>query len=352
MKPIKFIIYSLLFFNFTIGLSQVSTDDLTISNNLAPLSPNNIFKTEGYYNWGGSILKSPDGKYHLFYSRWEKKYTFSGWLTHSEIAHATSDNASGPWTYVSTVLKGKRKNTWDAIAAHSPKIKFFNGKYYLYYTSTNLEDKNISDKELLNIATKGPNHPLWYKALRPNQRTGVAVSNSICGSWKRMKNPLIEPSGPISTLAINPAISKGKDDKFYLIVKGDKPNEKKFIRNQAIAISDSPTGPFTIHNKPVIDYIGAEDMSIWYDETRKRFYGVFHAHTFIGLINSIDGINWSKADDYILMLQSLKMSNGSSLNPYSIERPFIYIENKKPKVISLAVLDHNEAYSVFIPIYE
>lgn len=209
---------------------------------------------EGYYNWGSSIQKGKDGKYHLFYSRWKKEYKFTGWLTHSEIAHAVSDNPAGPWKYKATVLKGRGKGHWDAITAHNPKIKYFNGKYYLYYCATNMGEKEYSENDLIETAHTGYNHSNW-KILRPNQRTGVAVSKSLHGPWQRMDKPLIEPSEPITTLTVNPAITKGKDGKYYLIVKGDKPNEKRFIRNQAIAISDSPTGHFEIQPKPVIDYL-------------------------------------------------------------------------------------------------
>ncbi|MBT7093458.1 MAG: hypothetical protein HN936_09440, partial [Bacteroidetes bacterium] len=69
-------------------------------------------------------------------------------------------------------------------------------------------------------------HPNWA-ILRPNQRTGVAVSSSLSGPWTRMEQPLIEPSGPITTLTVNPAITQGKDGKYYLVVKGDKPNEER-----------------------------------------------------------------------------------------------------------------------------
>ena len=140
--------------------------------------------------------------------------------------------------------------------------------------------------------------------MRPNQRTGVAVAESLNGPWKRQDKPLIEPSGPITTLTVNPAIDKGKDGRYYLVVKGDKPNETQFIRNQAVAVSDKPEGPFVMQAAPVIDYVDTEDMSIWYDDGRARFYGVFHSNhdgQFIGLITSADGTTWKKAADYWMM---------------------------------------------------
>ncbi|MDB4581554.1 glycoside hydrolase family protein [Draconibacterium sp.] len=329
--------------------SQNQYDSLKFSDRLQSISENNIFQTEGYYNWCSSIIRGDDQKYHLFYSRWKKKYKFTGWLTHSEVAHAIADSSVGPWKYKETVIEGRRDGKWDAITAHNPKIKFFDGKYYLYYVSTNMGDKIFTEKELIETAHVGYSHDNW-KILRPNQRTGVAVSNSINGPWERMDQPLIEPSGPITTLTVNPAIDKGKDGRFYLIVKGDKPNETRFIRNQAIAISDSPTGPFEMQAKPVIDYLDTEDVSMWYDKKRDYYYGVFHAHTFIGMVSSCDGINWDKALDYELMKKVISLENGKSIQPDRLERPFVYCENDEPKVLSLAVKKGDDSYIVFYPV--
>lgn len=349
----KFTFFSFLFlFSASASiLAQNSNDDLKFSDNLQALSEENIFKTEGYYNWCSSIIKGDDDQYHMFYSRWQKKYKFTGWLTHSEVAYAVADSPTGPWKYKETVLKGRRNGKWDAITAHNPKIKYFEGKYYIYYCSTNLGDKEFTEEELVETCETGYSHPNW-KILRPNQRTGVAVSNSINGPWKRMDQPLIEPSGPITTLTVNPAIERGKDGKYYLIVKGDKPNETRFIRNQAIAISDTPIGPFEIQAKPVIDYLDTEDVSMWYDKKRDYFYGVFHAHTFIGMVSSRDGINWDKATEYELMKKSIPLRNGESIKPDRMERPFIFCENSEPKVLSLAVKKGDESFIVFVPITE
>ncbi len=345
---------SLLLF-FTLSLfnvySQEHPDNLFFKDRLQPISRENIFKTEVYYNWGASIIKGDDGKYHLFYSRWKKEYSFTGWLLFSEVAHAVSKSPAGPWKYKETVLKNRGKGYPDAITAHNPKIKFFNGKYYLYYISTNLGNRDYSEQDLIETAHTGYSHPNW-KILRPNQRTFVATSTSINGPWKRPNKPLIEPSGPITTLTVNPAITQGTDGRYYLIVKGDKPNEKRFIRNQAIAISNSPNGSFKIQDSPVIDYIDTEDMSMWYDDSRERFYGVFHAHKFIGMVSSPDGINWKKATEYALMKKIVPMTDGTILMPDRLERPFIYTENGQPKVLSLAVKKGDESYTIFIPVKE
>lgn len=326
-----------------------NADNLYLHDQIGPISVANMFQTSGYYHWGASIYKGDEGLYHLFYSRWKKEYTFTGWLTHSEIAHAVSDSSTGPWEYCEIVLTGRGQPHWDAITAHNPKIKHFEGKYYLYYCSTNIGNKKITEAELAETAKTGYEHPNW-KILRPNQRSGVAISASVNGPWERMDRPLLDPSLPIATLAVNPAVERSRNGKYYLIVKGDKPGATGFVRSQAVASAPSPVGPFQMHKKAVIDDIDTEDMSLFY--ANKRFYGVFHAHDFIGMITSEDGLNWKKANDPVLMTKRIKMQDGSILELERLERPSIYTENGKPHTLSLAAKQGNESYSLHIPLVE
>ncbi|WP_236252772.1 glycoside hydrolase family protein [Echinicola sp. 20G] len=322
-----------------------------MSKHIQPVGQENIFKTEGYYNWGGSVIKGEDGKYHLFYSRWPKSTQFSGWMIYSEIAHAVSDQPVGPWEYKETVLEGRGKGHWDAITAHNPKIKQFKGKFYLYYVSTNLgENKDYNEDDLKEISRSRLSHP-GRKVARSNQRTGVAVATSLDGPWTRQNQPLIEPSGPITTITVNPAVAQGKDDRFYMIVKGDKPNETRFIRNQAMAISDHPDGPYEIQPDPVIDYIDTEDMSLWYDESRGMYYGIFHTpEGFIGLVSSEDGLKWKKASEYQVMPKEMKMDDGSILKPDRLERPFVYEENGQVVMLGLAAKQGDNSFVITIPL--
>lgn len=328
-------------------VSQEKEISLDIHKMMKPLQKDGVFCDSLYYNWGGSIVKDEVGTYHLFYSRWKRAYTFNGWLTFSEIAHAESNAATGPWQYKETVLKGSGQGNWDAITAHNPKIKYFEGKYYLYYIATNLGDKDFTYDDLVALSTKSLKDS-DRGMLRKNQRTGVAVSNSINGPWIRMDKALIEPSGPIATITVNPAIDQGKDGNYYLIVKGDKPNEKRFIRNQAIAISKSPDGPFIIQPNPVIGNLDTEDVSMWYDDKQAVFYAVFHAHSYIGLMTSRDGLHWEKAVNYEITRKKIKLEEGGFLIPNRMERPFVYSENNEPIVLCLAIKKGNDSYTIFI----
>jgi hypothetical protein len=334
--------------NFFSGYTQEKEEVLIVKSDFKPITEDNIFKDEQYYNWGAAIIKGEDELYHLFYSRWQ--VDFSAWLTFSEIAHATSKSPNGPWEYQETVLKGRGKGYWDAITAHNPKIKYFEGKYYLYYISTNLGEIEYTDEDLIATHGKSLQESQLRKTLRENQRTGVAISSSLDGPWERLNQPIIQPSGPITTITVNPAIVKGEDDRYYLIVKGDKPNDDNFVRNQAIAISTSPVGPFQMQPKPVIDYQDTEDMSLYFDTENKTFYGIFHAHEYIGLVFSSDGINWKRPSNFEIFNKEIPLENGGTIRPDRMERPFIYFENNKPKTLSLAVKKGNQSYTVFVPV--
>lgn len=330
--------------------AQDRPDLLRLKDRLQAVDESNFFKTEGYYNWCPSIIKTEDGVYHLFYSRWKKEYGFGGWLTNSEIAHATAASPTGPWKIIGTILTGAGRGHWDAITAHNPKIEYFDGKFYLFYIATNMGEQAYTEKEMVETGRTGTAHSNW-KILRSNQRTGVAVADHINGPFKRMEKPLIEPSGPIATITVNPAITKGKDNRYYLIVKGDKPGEKRFIRNQAIAISDKPTGSFQMQPRPVIDYLDTEDMSIWYDKKRDYYYGIFHStEGFIGMVSSPDGIHWNKAHDYVVMPKVIKMKSGELRKFDRMERPFIYVCDDEPRVLSLALKKGDDSFLVFIPL--
>lgn len=322
-----------------------------LSDKITSINEDNIFRDSLYYNWCSSIIKGEDGKYHLFYSRWERSKKFHAWLTDSKVAHAVADQPEGPYKYVNTVLDFDKDiyKAGELISAHNPKIKYFEGKYYLYFSTTTLE-RDITREEIKETAQSGQPHPT-RNALRSNQRTFVASASSLDGEWAINGKPLLEPEGPIATIVNNPAITQGPDKRYYLIVKGDKPGAIKFERNQAIAISDFPDREFVIQPKPVIQDWDTEDVSIWYDQPTARFYAVFHAHTYIGMMTSLNGIDWEKAKDFTIMKKKIERTDGKpSIMPDRMERPFIFVENNKPEVLSLAVKKGDDAYIVIIPL--
>lgn len=67
-------------------------DDPRLSDFEKKLRPvGRALEFEGYYVWCSSPIEGPDGKIHVFFSRWKKSKSMSGWINGSEIAHAVAD---------------------------------------------------------------------------------------------------------------------------------------------------------------------------------------------------------------------------------------------------------------------
>lgn len=322
MKPLR-LLSIFLFFSFSIiGKSQTTVDTDTLDIELAPFTADNKFETPGWHNWGGSIIKGDDGIFRLFYSRWRVSDGFLAWLTDCEVAVATSPNPSGPWTYQYTALTS-RDSGWDAFTAHNPKIKKFNGKYYLYYISTT---GNFTEQEIDNIVAGGYSGPNW-PTLRNAQLTGVAQSDSLSGPFIRNTDPILQLAPPLYNIIVNPAITRGPDGLYVLMVKGDKfPGGGQRI--QAIATASSPTGPFDLQPQPAVSDFDTEDASIWYDHTRSRYYAVFHAHSIYGLITSVNGIDWTQANAYNIGPKSFEQADGGSFATSRMERPNVWTNSQ------------------------
>lgn len=340
--------------------TQESTDNLNLASKLQEVSEINILRDKNYHNWGSSIVKAEDGKYHMFYAQMSKELGFSTWLTDGIVSHAVSDHPAGPYVFKEVVLKGRGKGYWDAHTAHNPRIKYFEGKYYLYYMSTNVGDKELTVEEFAQARKSGISNK--YRALvRENQRIGVAVSNSINGPWERFDVPIVLPSGPIAQITCNPALTERPEGGYIMILRGDKPNVKyangssptqsELIRSQAIALSERPVGPWEIQPKAAVGNLNSEDPAIWYDQKRKRYYGIYHAFGYMGMITSTDGINWEKAKHYKVLDKAIKKSDGTEVSVHRLERPYVYVENGEALVLTVAALDMDgNAYSLCIPL--
>src|ERR1700754_686693 len=75
---------------------------------------------EGYYIWCNSPIYGPDGKVHVFFSRWVAKKKMSGWINGSEICHAVADTPESEFKYIETILAPRGPGFWDATTCHNP----------------------------------------------------------------------------------------------------------------------------------------------------------------------------------------------------------------------------------------
>ncbi len=172
---------------------------------IRPVPRSAVMKEDNYFIWCGTMVKDKDS-YHLFYSRWEKKYGFQAWVTRSEVAHATSKSPFGPFTFRDIALPARGSEYWDGLCTHNPTIHRFGSKYYLYYMG------NTGDGD----DTPGLNGQLNWTH-RNRQRIGVAVADSPNGPWKRFDRPVIDvsedPDAPDALMTSNPAITRGTTEK-------------------------------------------------------------------------------------------------------------------------------------------
>lgn len=293
---------------------------------------------EDWYAWCPSVIRAEDGTCHMFHSRWPKSIGFLSWLSHSEIVHAVAERPEGPYREIDVVMPPTGPGRGDWFTAHNSKIKQLGDRYYLYFIQTRGDSFAVDGPaKRVEMAKTGYRHPLWMKEARPNQRTFVAVSESLDGPWTVTPEPIIQPAKTITTLTVNPAVCQGPDGTYFMIVKGDKPKATGFVRNQALATAPAPEGPWTIRDKPVIDDLDTEDASMWYDRTRERFYAVFHARGFIGLMTSVDGYNWEKAKQYRLTPKEIPFDDGTVWKPDRMERPFVLTDEKgRPQMLFVA----------------
>ena len=355
MKKFFFLITLLSCIGCISDRQTICPDELNLSAMLQPIPDNAVFEDSTYYIWGSSPVKGDDGKYHLFYSRWEKKYRFSAWVTHSEIAHAVPDHLFGPYTHHDVALPERGEKFWDGHTTHNPTIHRFGNKYYLYYMG------NRGDR----VETKGLN---WSH--RNAQKIGVAVADSPYGPWKRFDTPLVDASNdataPDALAVSNPSVVQCPDGKFLMVYKAIGRKNKMPFGGPVVhmtALSDSPTGPFVKNPKLAFTCEGsnfaAEDPYIWVQG--RRFYaivkdmtGVFtHRGRSLALFTSEDGLDWQLAKHPFVSDLNLNWEGGRRDSVFRLERPQVYLEDGLPKALFLAVTPlkpEDNAFNVHIPL--
>ena len=283
-------------------------------------------ETEGYYVWCSSPIDGPDGKVHLFCSRWEARRKMGGWIKGSEIIHAVADNAEAPFVYQETILS-PREGFWDATTCHNPLIRFIDGKYCLFYMG------NSNGKT-------------------DTKRIGMATADSLDGPWRRPDKPLLE-AGTAGAwddhCTTNPAFIK-RDGRYWLYYKSWNTKEYeegtgpiKGNRKYGLAIAERLEGPYVkYNNNPVIDFSGKgnnrqfEDAFIWEEKHKlkiiARDMGIFNHESGL-LMESKNGIHWTEPviaynalTDYVTLPPA-----PAHLKKYGrLERPMLLIRNNRP----------------------
>ncbi|MFI3248871.1 MAG: glycoside hydrolase family protein [Rikenellaceae bacterium] len=291
--------------------------------------------------WGASMIKGEDNLYHIFYSRWKKSLGWS-WTTDSEIAHAVSSSPYGPWEYKDVALPRRGREFWDGWCTHNPTIHSFDGKYYLYYMGNTGNGENYCTPQQAALN--------WEH--RNGQRIGVAVAESLDGPWRRFDTPLIDasedPEAPDALLTSNPSICRHPNGEYLMIYKSvAKKNAAPGYGPVSLmaATSMSPTGPFVKSPRQPFDFQGeqfpAEDPYIWYQDGRYRAIvkrvssGEARNHSLM-LYESDNGLDWREAKESHLSDIEVLWEDGKLQKLDHLDRPQLYVEDGKPKVILFA----------------
>ena len=169
---------SILIYYFVLAVCFISPDSIMsqdkktdeaisvkpLTERLLPSPQNSGFRMDGFFVWGGSVIKV-NNTYHLFASRWPEETKFpQGYREHSEIVHATADNPLGPYEFREVVLKGRGGTWWDGKMCHNPKIVKAGDYYVLFYIGSAVGS--------------------------PLRKCGYSFSKSIDGPWERLGEPL------------------------------------------------------------------------------------------------------------------------------------------------------------------
>ncbi len=327
-----------------------SSPDYDFKSMLQPVPATARFFDPEYEIWCGSAIKGEDGTYHMFYSRWLRSLKHEAWVTHSEVARATSDSPFGPWKHQSVIMPPRGDGFWDGDCTHNPTVIRSDGRYYIYYMG------NHGDGTYWNH--------------RNNQRIGVAVADSPSGPWTRFDKPLIDvspdPDAPDALMIANPSVTPRPDGGYLMIYKavsskGEMPKGGQVTH--LVATSDSPAGPFTKTYQEVFGKSGvifaAEDPYIWRGEDRywaivKDFAGHFtKSGTSLALFQSTDGLDWKLAKHPLVSTLEFTWKDSGLQKLTAFERPQLLLENGKPLALFCAASENKDrvgTYNVQIPL--
>jgi hypothetical protein len=97
-----------------------------------------------------------------------------------------------------------------------------------------------------------------------------------------------------------------------------------------VAVADSVTGPWTRLDRPIVEPTGPiKDM------TCNPAFG------YMGRITSKDGLNWERATHYKFLEKKIYKTDGTELKAARLERPYIYVEDGVPTVLTPAIREQS-----------
>lgn len=281
------------------------TKDVWGADNVLPRDPDNGLEDstmKQWCYWDGQIIKGPDGRYHMFASRWDQSKGHRGWFG-SVAVHAVSRNALGPYKDMGMAWPDNQGGKGHNV------------------TALVLPDKR-------------------YAVVVSETRPGdVFVSQSLDGPWKQLGSIKVDANGfnPRDARMSNVSVLLRPDGKFEIVP-----------RSGAIWISsDGILGPYKIQGPSIYAGIPGlptrdlEDPVIWYSgglyhivvncwSERKAFH-----------LTSPDGIaNWTdRGLAYDPTTNFIRYKDGTVNHWEKLERPGVLLEHGHVAYFTFAALD-------------
>ena len=278
--------------------------DVWGADNVLPRDPQNGLEDatmKQWCYWDGQIIRGPEGKYHMFASRWDQSRGHNGWFG-SLAVHAVCDNIIGPYT--------DKGLTWPDNQG---------GKGH------NVTALVLPDKRYAVVVSE----------TRPGD---VFVSRSLDGPWEQLGSIQVDANGfnVRDGRMSNVSVMLRPDGKFEIVP-----------RSGAIMISDGILGPYKLQGGSIYPGIpglptrNLEDPVIWYSggmyhivvncwSERKAFH-----------LTSRDGIsNWTNRGlAYDPTTNFVRYKDGIVNHWDKMERPAVVLMNGHVACFTFAVLD-------------
>lgn len=305
---------------------NVSNIEKPLFERLQPVPRESGFKMDGYWVWGGSVIKV-GSTYHLFASRWPKADKFPrGYRQHSEIVRATSSSILGPYKFHEVVIGERDSSYWDSNMAHNPTIHKINNTFVLFYIGS-------------DFTTLQPNKRYLYRSI------GSATAKSIAGPWKRCDKPIINQESN------NPAVIVEKNGNIKLMFRDAD-------LRVLLATAPSYEGPYAIENDNVWPNCKLEDFYLFkhngqYHCICEDNVGKVSGHIRWGIhLFSDNGVNdWEKYDPVVVYDHDLEYEDGSVLHCIRREKPQLFIENGKAVCLLTGIYDGNESWCQLVKLH-
>jgi hypothetical protein len=281
------------------------TKDVWGAPNVLPRDPRNGLEDttmKQWCYWDGQIIKGPDGKYHMFASRWDQSRGHGGWGG-SAAVHSVSDKPIGPY-----IDKGLAWPDNQGGKGHN-------------VTALVLPDKS-------------------YAVVVSETRPGdVFVSKSLDGPWKQLGSIQVDANG-----------FEARDGRMSNVSMMVRPDGRYEIvaRSGAIMISaNGILGPYKLQgrsvylNMPGLPTRSLEDPVVWFSGGMYHIVVNCFSERKAFHLTSPDGINnWTNRGlAYDPTTDFVRYTDGTVNHWDKIERPGVFLEKGHVAYFTFAVLD-------------